>query len=183
VLARNLALTAALVILTLTGCSTAVSPQSSSALDELGELTLVESKAPTQLLRNEAAARVPTIVVQDVAETTDGSEACLDSGDDPEGLARQWTSTATFLVTNSQAARVATVTSDVAATFTEQGWAAEPDGAVTTLTSETSGVVIHLEAVAKDSGEHAEIRITATGQCVRTAGPESDEVLELEHAS
>ena len=184
-LTRTLPLLAALTLLALTGCATAAAPTeaASSALAELGEITLVQSKAPTQLLRNEAAARVPEIVVQDVAETTDSSASCLDTGVDPDGLARQWTSTATFLVTNSQAARVATVTEDVAATFSEQGWSAELDGAATTLTSETSPVVIHLEAVAKENGEHAEIRITTTGQCVRTEGPESDEVLELENAS
>jgi hypothetical protein len=166
------------MLLALAGCASPAA--SSSPLDDLGELTLVESKAPTQFLRNEAAARVPTVVVQDVAETTDASIPCLDADVDPEGLARQWQSTAVFLVTNSQAARVVTVTDRVAATFADQGWVAETVDGATVLSSTTSPVVIEFAAVTKATGEHAEIRITTTGPCVRTDGPQSDEVVGLE---
>lgn len=169
---------AALVLLALAGCASPAAD--SSALDALGDLTLVESKAPTQLLRNEAASRVPRVVVQDVAETEDASVSCLGADVDPDGLAREWHSTAIFLVTNSQAARVETVTDKVAASFVDQGWTSEPVDGATELSSTGSPVVITIAAVLKSSGQHAEIRIVTTGPCVRTDGPESDEVIGLE---
>lgn len=176
---RKLALySAALLLLVLAGCATPAAQ--STPLDDLGELTLVESKAPTQLLRNEAAARVPLVVVQDVAETTDASISCLGVDVDPDGLARQWQSTAIFVVTNSQAARVVTVTDGLAASFTEQGWVPTSADGATVLSSTTSPVVIRVAAIEKADGNHAEIRITTTGPCVRTDGPESDEVVGLE---
>ena len=176
---RKIALySAALVLIALSGCATPAA--SSSAFDELGDLTLVESKAPTQFLRNEAASRVPKVVVQDVAETTDASVACLGAAVDPDGLARQWNSTAVFLVTNSQAARVATVTDGVAASFVDQGWTAQQIEGSTVLSSTSSPVVMRLEAVDKAPGMHAQIMITTTGPCVVTDGPDSDEVTGLE---
>ena len=176
---RKLALySAALVLLALTGCASPAAE--SSAFDELGDLTLVESKAPTQFLRNEAASRVPTVVVQDVAETTDASVACLGAAVDPDGLARQWNSTAVFLVTNSQGARVVTVTDGLATSFVDQGWSSQQVDGSTVLTSATSPVVMRLAAVPKATGMHAQILITTTGPCVVTDGPESDEVTGLE---
>jgi hypothetical protein len=166
------------VLLVLVGCASPAAE--SSPLDELGDLTLVESKAPAQLLRNEAASRVPTVVVQDVAEMADASVSCLGADVDPGGLARQWQSTATFLVTNSQAARVVTVAEGLAASFADQGWAPEVVDGATMLSSESSPVVIAITAVPKSSGMHAEIRIATTGPCVLTDGPGSDEVVRLE---
>lgn len=123
---------------------------------------------------------MPEVVVQDVADLADASVSCLSADVDPDGLARQWQSTATFVVTNSQAARVITVSDALAASFVDQGWTPDTVDGATVLSSEASPVTIAITAVEKASGMHAEIRITTTGPCVRTDGPESDEVVRLE---
>ena len=73
---------------------------------------------------------------------------------------------------------------NLAASFVEQGWEAdrsEDGGAVlTVLTRSGSVAVIEIEAVEKTESNRASIRITASGPCVATAGPDSDEVRDLE---
>ena len=142
-------------------------------------LTLVETKATVQLLRNDAWYRLPEVMVKDDAETTDVSKAC-----DDNGAMRSWTSSTVALVTNSQAPRVVTAGDNLAASFTEQGWEASrsEDGAavLTVLTRSTSVAVIEIEAVEKTEAHRASIRITASGPCVATAGADSDEVRNLE---
>jgi len=157
-----------LAALALAGCSSA--PHG---------LTLVETKATVQLLRNDAWYRLPEVMVKEDAETTDASEAC-----DESGAMRSWTSSTVALVTNSQAPRVVTAGDNLAASFTEQGWEASrsEDGAavLTVLTRSTSVAVIEIEAVEKTEAHRASIRITASGPCVVTAGADSDEVRNLE---
>jgi hypothetical protein len=163
----------ALVLLALTACASTAA--SSEAFTELPEVTLVESKSPVQFLRNEAASRIPEIVTKSVTQT-DESVSCLDAADDPDGLARSWSSTATFILTNSQAARVETVTANLVATFTDQDWVGEGKA----LTKEGNPATLSIEAIAKSEGQVPEIVVTVTGPCVLTDGPDSDEVLELE---
>ena len=159
---------ALLVTLALAGCSSA--PHA---------LTLVETKSPVQLLRNEAWYRLPDVMIKEDSETSDSSQAC-----DDEGALRSWQSSTVALVTNSQAPRVVIAGDDLAASFVAQGWAAErsEDGAavLTVLTRATSVAVIEIEAVEKTDGHRASIRITASGPCVMTAGADSDEVRNLE---
>lgn len=171
---------AAFVLVTLAGCASMGGAESSS---EVSDVTLAQSKSYAQLLRNEASSRLPEIVLKEVAQSTDVSVAC-DS--DPEGLARSWSSSTSILITNSTAARIQTVADDLAATFVEQGWTVSPDASstdtqiVTELTSEASLAAIEIAAALKADGQEPSIRITATGVCAMTGGPESDEVLKLE---
>lgn len=156
------------VALALVGCSQA--PQA---------LTLVQTKSPVQLLRNEAWYRLPEVMVKEDSETTDVSEAC-----DDEGAMRLWRSSTIALLTNSQAARVVTAGDNLAASFVEQGWTAERSeegvAVLTVLTRPVSIAVIEIEAVEKTQEHRASIRITASGPCVRTSGADSDEVRDLE---
>jgi len=174
---------AALVVLTLAGCAgTSAAPGSGEAT-----ITLAQSKSPVQLLRNEAASRLPSIIAKDVAETGDTSVACLPADEDPDGVSRAWHSSLTLLVTNSRAASIHDATDDLVASFVEQGWvAAEGEGdaaasvAPTMLTSGTSPVTIELQELPKSETQKAAIRITTVGPCVTTDGAGSDEVLALE---
>ena len=156
------------ILLCLAGCSSAPEP-----------LTLVQTKSPVQLLRNEAWFRLPDVMIKEDSETTDISEAC-----EADGALRLWRSSTVALVTNSQAPRVVTAGDNLAATFVEQGWSAqrsEEDSAVlTVLTRPVSVAMIEIEAVEKTEDHRASIRITASGPCVATGGADSDEVRDLE---
>ena len=171
---------ALVIIATLAGCAAPGGAQAGSAELDVVESTLVETKSPVQLLRNEAASRVPDIVVNELVNTTDASSSCQPASVDPGELARAWHSTATLTMTNSQAARVEVVTADLVASFVDQGWVAEPGDAATTLIREDSLATLVVEGTAKTTADHASIAISVTGPCVLTGGPESDEVLTLE---
>ncbi len=164
--ARLIAL--ASIALLLSGCSA-----------EPEALTLVETKSPVQLLRNEAWYRLPEVMIKGDSETTDVSVAC-----DSDGYSRSWQSSTVALLNNSFAPRARGVAEALTASFEEQGWVAtsnESPTAVVTLLVKTSSVAhIEIEATDKTSEHRATVRITATGPCVDTAGPDSDEVRDLE---
>jgi len=168
------------LVFVLSACATTQS--GSLGAEKLADATLVETKSSVQVMRNEAASRVPDIVVNDVAETSDASAACRSTDIDPDGFARHWQSSATIDLTNSQAARVETIATDLAASFVDQGWAIEEADTAKLLTQKTSLVQMSIDSIAKTATEHAHIAITITGPCVLTAGPDSEEVLKLEGA-
>jgi hypothetical protein len=157
--------------LLLTGCAT-----------EPDGLSLAATKSPVQLLRNEAWYRLPPVVLQSDSETSDVSVAC-DS--DESGLTRFWSSSTTALITNSQAPRARTVADDLIASFVEQGWVEDrtetADSVTAELTSTSSVAGIEIEVLDRTDSRRASIRISASGPCVATDGPESDEVRTLEH--
>lgn len=159
-----------LVLLVLTGC--AESSQS---------LRLVDTKSVVQLLRNEAWYRLPDVVIKGDAETVDTSRGCVG---DLEGRLRSWESSTVALVNNSFAPRAIGVADTLAATFVNQGWTStrsESEGAVTTVLDRVDMLaVITIEAVAKTPEHRATVRITVTGPCVITEGPDSPEVAMLE---
>jgi hypothetical protein len=179
--ARAVALTL-VIIATLAGCAAPGGAGAGSATLDVVDSTLVETKSAVQLLRNEAASRVPDIVVNELVETADVSSACQPASIDPGELARAWRSTATLTMTNSQAARVDAVMTELVTSFTDQGWVAEPEDAATRLTRTESLATVLVEGTAKTTTDHATIAITVTGPCVLTEGPESDEVLNLERS-
>jgi hypothetical protein len=162
-----------LLIAALTGC--AESSQSPR---------LVETKAVVQLLRNEAWYRLPDVMVKGDAETEDVSTGCIG---DPEGRLRAWKSSTIALINNSFAPRAIGVADTLAATFANQGWTpvrTETDGEVTTVLQRTNAVaVITIDAVSKTTEHRASVRITVTGPCVITDGPESEEVRMLERVA
>jgi len=166
-------------LLVVSGCAGTTAPGAGAAT-----ATLSQTKSVAQLLRNEAASRLPHIVVKDVNETLDVSEACETVADDPDGLLRSWLSTTTILLTNSQSARIATVSDSLAQSFVDQGWTQthtdSDNQTLIALKSETSLAEIEFSVEPKVKGQEPAIRISATGPCVPTAGAESDEVKKLE---
>ncbi|TBN57761.1 hypothetical protein EYE40_10380 [Glaciihabitans arcticus] len=170
---------AAATVIALAGCASVGSAGSIEGASD--DVTLAQSKSPVQLLRNEAASRLPSIVLLDVAETTDTSVSCSDADADPDGRARSWTSGLTVHVANSRAASVPNVVSDLTDSFLEQDWTVSEEGeGSVVLANAGSAVVIELATAAREGNENATIRITTSGPCVLTDGAESDEVKALE---
>ena len=106
-----------IVGLGLTGCS--------AEATESGP-TLASTKSPVQLLRNEAASRIPSATIDTVAATADLSIACRTESEDPKGLVRSWHSNTQVTVERASTWRVDAVADALAQSFVDQGWLATP---------------------------------------------------------
>lgn len=162
------------VMTTLAGC----------ASDDGGSISLADTKAPTQLMRNDAAGRVPAESVLTVGDKGDGSEGCaLD--DDPDGLMRKWHSSLVLEIDSASAADVDRLSSDLSASFVIEGWdeflSEGTDSSTRTLKKNGSRSQLRITTTddADGDGLGASIAIDVFGQCVKTAGPTSDEVIKL----
>ena len=106
---------------------------------------------------------------------------CFNEEENPGGLIRQWKSSAELVLVDGSD-RVGAAQALVA-TFTDQGWVAKEVSSDTsfalTLLSKPDSVA-GIEVSSADETASAMIRITATGPCVTTGGPDSDEVVALE---
>jgi hypothetical protein len=142
-------------------------------------LTLAQSKSPVQLLRNETASRIPSALVADVVNASDGSVNCRTPETDPEGLSRQWKSSARIILTPE--ADLALVMSKLFISFREDGWEQGTYGTDTIIefTRPDSVANIHITTSEKE-GEATEIQVQVAGPCVMTGGESSDEVVKLE---
>jgi len=148
------------------------------------ESELLASKSPTQLLRNEAANRLLTGTDDSVGAQDDYSAACKSEAEDPEGLYRSWRSTLLAEVPEDSAIGVDQFVGALATSFSEDGWVFTEEhqgavGKVTTMTRADSIVTMTFTAN-EDDGEGASVYIEASGPCVLTGGPDSDEVKDLE---
>jgi len=177
---------AGILALSLSGCDTAESPNAQ---------TLAVTKSPVQLLRNEAAGRIPPATIESVSNTEDVSKSCRAEDQDPDGLMRSWHSTAQVLVEEASAWRIDAVADGIAQSFVDQGWTARPLGGsptshVVLLSSETSPAEIQISANRPDPDasptstvatvEDVTIELSVHGPCVKTEGPESAAVKKLE---
>ena len=147
---------------------------------------LATTKSPTQLMRNEAANRLVSGTDDSVGEQQDYSAACRSQDEDPEGLYRSWRSTLLAEVPADSAIGVDQFVGALATSFSEDGWSfAEKNISagqkVTTMTRSDSIVTLTLIANEVD-GDGATVYVEASGPCVLTAGPESEEVLSLERS-
>ena len=152
-----------------------------SCATEPAAVTLMDTKASVQLLRNEARYRLPDLMIKTDSETSDVSVAC---DAELQGLLRYWQSSTIALMNNSFAPRAVSVADSLVASFTKQGWVAarteEPGFVHTELTRAGSFAMMTIEAVLKSDDARAHVRITANGPCVRTEGRDSAEVELLE---
>ena len=157
------------------------------------EVTLAETKSPVQFLRNDAASRIPTAVIDSVEGTVDESVACLDEAEDPSGLIRSWHSSALVTIVSGSAWRVEAIVDNLIQSFTDQEWAARSLGETaefrsSMLTSKTSMAEIQVIGERPDpnategdeSAGQVTVEIEVHGPCVRTQGSGSEEVLKLE---
>jgi len=185
-LASGIAL-AFVVVAMLAGCS--------SDSGEAAELNLGQTKSPVQLLRNDAAGRIPPAVIAVVEDAQDVSVACLDEAADPLGLRRSWHSTAIVTIEEGAKWRIETVVDDLINSYVDQGWVARPLGGSATvkntlLTSGASFAEIRVASKIPDADivststeeviESALIEVQVHGPCVETGGAESEEVTRLE---
>ena len=190
---RHIGLATAVIALTmLSACST---PQTGSVPGDYPDVSLAETKSPAQLLRNEAANRLPAAAIDQIIESQDASVACLSEKDDPEGLIRSWHSTADVLIVDDGVTSAQQLVNDLAASFEEQGWTSRNLGGNASVTSklldsETSLADIQISGFnindtmastgLEQKVEQTTVQIQVHGPCVRTAGAESDEVTVLE---
>lgn len=169
-------------LLALSACA----PSGTGDAGDIPELSLAQTKGPVQLLRNEAANRIPKKFVQDVILAKDTSKACQSTDSDPKGLIRSWRSSVRIALKPDATADVASLVDLLSATFIKQGWEEGSFGSATIveLKSAKSAVVIHVSTKKADaeSGKGGEIQIQTGGPCVTTAGEDSDEVKKLEAA-
>jgi len=188
------ALTSLLVLgsLALAGCAT---DASAAVQGEYPDLTLAASKSPVQLLRNDAAGRIPPAVIETVEETLDESVSCLEESDDPDGTIRSWHSSAVVTLGSDSAWRVESVVDKLVASYTDQDWVARSLGQTadfrsSLLTNKSTKAEIQIigqrpdkDQVSTSTEENVDvvtIEIQVHGPCVRTPGATSDEVLKLE---
>ena len=160
---------------------------------EFPDVSLAETKSPVQFLRNDAASRIPTAVIDNVEGTVDESVACLDEAEDPDGMIRSWRSSALVTIVSGSAWRVEAIVDNLIQSFTDQSWAARSLGETvefrsSLLTSKTSMAEIQVigerpaadVAEGEDTGKQVTVEIQVQGPCVRTDGSGSEEVLKLE---
>lgn len=167
---RTLAALGLAAALVLTGCA---------AQPDADGLTLLQTKSPVQLMRNEAADRLDPAVFDTVRKSTDASFPCVTDDGNDGGLVRQWKSSADLgLVAGADQDAAAEA---LVATFVAQGWSAqklEEAGVDLTELSKSDSIAV-IRVAAADESTSSLVRITALGPCVVTGGPDSDEVVDL----
>jgi hypothetical protein len=183
----------AIVVLSVTALTACGGPAGPAG--EYPNISLAETKSPAQLLRNEAADRLPKELVVSVVEAEDVSVACLAKADDPDGLIRSWHSSLDVILKDDGTTKVSDVAKTLIASFAEQGWTARDLGGSLSvvsklLESDTSLADIQISGLTPDPNQPSSslegvvtdptIEIQVHGPCVRTGGPESDEVKALE---
>lgn len=162
----------ALVIGTLVGCA-----------DAGGGQSLADTKSPVQLLRNEAASRIPVDLVEKVLVQQDESTACRTTETDPEGLLRSWRSIVRLQLRYDEAIDPQSVIEELADSFVDDGWDQGTFGvaSIIELTRGGSETQIHISMSGADQEAEsgAEVQLAVSGPCVMTAGADSDEVTKL----
>lgn len=176
----------------LSGCA---SEAVASVEGDFPDVTLAASKSPVQFLRNDAASRIPTAVIDNVEESVDESVACFDKDKDPQGLIRSWHSSAMVTVVAGSAWRIESIVDNLIASFTEQDWSARSLGETadfrsSLLTSKSSMAEIQIIGERPDPDQsktstaevvkQVTVEIQVHGPCVRTEGPKSEDVKKLE---
>lgn len=182
---------ALIIAIGLTGCGESAAPLENVPAGDYPALTLAESKSPAQLLRNTAVSRIPEEVVLNVGTDTDGSEACLGTEEDPDGMIRRWVSSVDVNLKLPEAPNTEAIVSSVLATFTDEGWMSQQiTGSkannqaflLTNGTAETASVSlaqVRIEPVVANDGASSYVRVEAIGPCVVTGGANSAEVTKL----
>lgn len=166
---------ALVAILALSGCA--------AESDPTAQMTLVQSKGATQLLRNEVASRVPGAALLNIEETEDKSFGC---GTDVDSATRFWMSGIEFNINSGEAKNTQAIATDLIKTFEGEGWDAttqQGSGSSTTLMQNKSSKQEMRVTVTEDpdgDGLGAMIGVAVSGPCVKTDGVDSDEVMKLE---
>ena len=144
-------------------------------------ISLAEAKSNVQLLRNDAASRIPADLVDIVLVSSDLSVSCEPESTDPEGRLRSWHSGARISLTPG--ADLDAVIDDLVASFVDQGWEQSSGSTADATTLSSATIFSDIEITATDAAddEHAaEITLALSSPCVDTDGESSKEVRQLE---
>ncbi|MGV8969564.1 MAG: hypothetical protein ACOH1J_03860 [Microbacteriaceae bacterium] len=166
-------------------CAVALSGCSGEDTGEIS-VSLAQTKSPVQLMRNEAASRIPSGAISSTDQVEDLSVACKTEAADPEGRDRSWRSSVLVSIEDGSSWRVSNLGDDLAASFVDEGWALNkgPKSATTNLLLDNPGsaasITLSVTEAPEGSKEGASIRVVATGPCVSTDGADSQEVKQLE---
>ena len=175
-------------------CTALIAALATSACASEPELSLAQSKSPAQLLRTEAVSRMPAYLYAEPDSLTDQSVACKKEDDDPNGLYREWKSTADISLFDAADSDVDRVVDDLVQTFIDQGWTDRSLGGAGVehsrfIWNEESLALLRVTgkplgvdelAVTDEGSAGATIVVETRGPCVLTGGPDSDEVKMLE---
>lgn len=179
--------------LALSGC--AEEKSNAAVKGKFPDISLAETKSPVQFLRNDAASRIPTSVIDSVQETADESVPCLEKSEDPKETVRSWHSTAVVTIVSGSAWRVESIVDNLIQSFTDQGWTARSLGqtadfrsSLLTSTSSLAELQVIGQRPDKDQTENSTaenvdtvtVEVQVHGPCVRTDGKGSDEIMKLE---
>ncbi|TBN57275.1 hypothetical protein EYE40_07615 [Glaciihabitans arcticus] len=169
------ALGAAALMLTLSACAEEVPVNDAGAGTAesivVEGVTLAETKSPAQLLRNTVADNIPQDMVESIGATVDKSRGC-----GYNDSVRQWLSSVTMSV--QQDALIASDT--LVKELGKQGWTAKKLESSSSLGEWTLKADMVSSALKITTTSEHDIEIAVAGPCVKTAGPESDEVKALE---
>jgi hypothetical protein len=162
------------LVVTLTGCSS----------DDGDTQRLVDTKGPTQLLRNEAASRIDESLLISADKKTDVSEGC--GLNDPDELKRYWHSGITLNLDTSSSASAQEQGEALVKSFVDQDWEESTQtgsgSSTSILENKASQQQIRVTVTydGDNDGLGASVQIDVYGPCVTTGGPDSEEVQQLE---
>ena len=160
--------------MTLSGCG-----------EEASGERLVDTKGPTQILRNDAASRVDSSLLLSADRKTDLSEGCGLADKDPKGLLRYWHSGINLNLDTSSADSAETEGEKLVASYVKDGWEATTQSGSGSSTSilenkESEQEIRVTVTTGGGGGLGAAITVDVYGPCVETGGPDSEEVRNLE---
>ncbi|TBN55479.1 hypothetical protein EYE40_14855 [Glaciihabitans arcticus] len=146
---------------------------------------IVDTKGPTQILRNDAASRVDESMLLSADRKTDISESCGLEAKDPDGLMRYWHSGINLNLDTSSAESAQSEGEKLVASYVSEDWEATTqsgsDGSTTILENKASEQEIRVTVTNGGSGGlGAMITVDVYGPCVETGGPDSEEIKNLE---
>ena len=170
---------------TLVVLSIALAVTLSGCGEEASGERLVDTKGPTQILRNDAASRVDKSLLLSADRKTDLSEGCGLADKDPKGLMRYWHSGINLNLDTSSAESAQSEGAKLVASYVDEGWEAttQAGSGSTTTILENKASAQEIRVTVTDGaggGLGAAITVDVYGPCVETAGPASDEVRNLE---
>ena len=169
------AIFAVLAIGALTGCS---------ATESTTELSLIETKSHSQLLRNDAIQRLPEEAIGTIDKQIDESQSCKPWIEDPTGLYRAWRSTFVVELTSGYESRAESLSEDLVDSFRAEGWddSTEQQDSGSYLLTRTGAVRSLAFAVGHGEGKADPVTLSfeALGACVLTDGPGSEEVTRID---
>jgi hypothetical protein len=147
-------------------------------------ISLADTKASVQLMRNAVTGKVSADVTKAVTDVGDGSVGCGDE------LNRRWHSTALIELLPDASSKIDLIAQTIQGSFVSKGWDsdAKPAGAGTTiysLTSADASSTIDLTVTEQSASDKdgATIFVEILGTCVLTDGPGSDELARLAASS